>query len=255
MKFEGKSRRIRDRLKLSLPVRVRCRESADHEWEEMTRLLDVTPFGARFTIGRQIERGRLLHLTLPMPRQLRCYDHVEDTYRVWVLVRHTKPVPSPKEGDMPRLEVGVAFIGKRLPPTAEKEPTRLYDVAAQSDTGLWSLRELVDSATASDARAHVPRPETRHNIPVEVTVEVFDEYGKVSGSETTVTENISHHGAAVFTTLEVERGRFVRLTSVQYQISVLAAVRGRSKGTGGVSRLHLEFVDKVWPLEGIEQSM
>jgi hypothetical protein len=98
----------------------------------------------------------------------------------------------------------------------------------------------------------VPRPETRHNIPVEVTVEVFDEEGKASASETTVTENISHHGAAVYTTLDVERGRFVRLTSVQYQISVLAAVRGRSKTTGGVGRLHLEFVDKAWPLEGIE---
>ncbi|HEX8141365.1 MAG TPA: PilZ domain-containing protein [Pyrinomonadaceae bacterium] len=255
MKFEGKSRRIRDRLKLSLPVRVRCRESADQDWEEMTRLLDVTPFGARFTLGRLTERGRLLHLTLPMPRQLRCYDHVEDTYRVWALVRHTKTVPPAREGDMPRLEVGVAFVGKQLPPSAEKDPTKLYDVASQSDLGLWSLREMAERAASSAERAHVPRPETRHNIPVEVTVEVFDGQGKVSASETTVTENISHHGAAVFTTLSVERGHFVRLTSVQYGISVLAAVRGRSKAAGGVGRLHLEFVDKAWPLEGIEQGV
>jgi hypothetical protein len=252
MKFEGKSRRIRDRLKLSLPVRVRCQESTEQVWEEMTRLMDVTPFGARFTLGRSTERGRLLHLTLPMPRQLRCYDHVEDTYRIWALVRHVKPVAAATEGHVPRLEVGVAFVGKRLPPNAEKEPTKLYDVASQTDTGLWSLRELADRVAVSDAREHVPRPETRHNIPVEVTVEVFDEEGKASASETTVTENISHHGAAVYTTLDVERGRFVRLTSVQYQISVLAAVRGRSKTPGGVGRLHLEFVDKAWPLEGIE---
>jgi hypothetical protein len=252
MKFEGKSRRIRDRLKLSLPVRVRCQESAEQGWEEVTRLLDVTPFGARFTIGRLIERGRLLHLTLPMPRQLRCYDHAEDTYRIWALVRHTKPAPPAIGSDMPRLEVGVAFVGKRLPPNAERAPTKLYDVASQADTGLWNLRELAESATIADARRHVERPETRHNIPVEVTVEVFDEEGNASASETTVTENISHHGAAVFTTLDVERGRFVRLTSVRYQISVQAAVRGRSKTAGGVGRLHLEFVDKAWPLEGIE---
>jgi PilZ domain len=252
MNFEGKSRRIRDRMKLSLPVRVRCRESAEQEWEEVTRLLDVTPFGARFTLRKAIERGRLLHLTLPMPRQLRCYDHVEDQYRVWALVRHTKAVPSPTEGEMPRLEVGVAFVGKQLPLTAQQDTTKLYDVASQTETGLWSLRELAGRATTSEERVHVNRPETRHNIPVEVTVEVFDETGKISDSETTVTENISHHGAAVFTTLGVERGRFVRLTSVQYQISVLATVRGRSKGLGGVGRLHLEFVDKVWPLEGIE---
>ncbi|HEV2912240.1 MAG TPA: PilZ domain-containing protein [Pyrinomonadaceae bacterium] len=253
MNFEGKSRRIRDRLKLSLPLRVRCRESAEVEWEEVTRLLDVTPFGARFSTTRHVERGRLLHLTLPMPRQLRCYDHAEDQYKVWALVRHTKPLASAAhEKDLLRFELGVAFVGKRLPPSAEQDPTKLYDVASQTETGLWNLREMQNQATTEQDREHVQRPETRHNIPVEVTVEVFDTSGKLTASETTVTENISHHGAAVFTTLGIEPGRFVRLTSVQYQISVLAAVRGRSRGADGVGRLHLQFVDQAWPLEGIE---
>lgn len=254
MKYEGKSKRIRDRLKLSLPVRVRCRESAEVEWEEVTRLLDVTPFGARFSLGTETERGRLLYLTLPMPRQLRCYDHIEDQYRVWALVRHTKVLPSQSKDDMPRFEVGVAFVGKRLPPSAEQDPTKLYDVAAQTETGLWDLREQLDRAAEEQERerAYVERPETRHSIPVGVTVEVFDESGKVSASETTVTENISQHGAAVFTTLGVERGSYVRLISDQYQMSVLAEVRGRSRGAGGITRLHLRFVDQSWPLEGIE---
>jgi hypothetical protein len=222
------------------------------EWEEVTRLLDVTPFGARFSIARPTERGRLLYLMLPMPRQLRCYDHIEDQYRVWALVRHTQVLPSAASQDMPRFEVGVAFIGKRLPPSAQHDPTKLYDVAAQTETGLWNLREQLDHAVAEQKHAYVERPETRHNIPVEVTVEVFDKGGKVSASETTVTENISQHGAAVFTTLGVERGSFVRLTSAQYQISVLAEVRGRSKGAGGIGRLHLRFVDRAWPLGGLE---
>ena len=96
------------------------------------------------------------------------------------------------------------------------------------------------------------RPETRHNIPMDVTVEAFDEKGEVAASESTVTENISRRGAAVFTTLDVARGRFVRLTSKQYGISVVAAVRARRTGPDGITRLHLEFVDKQWPLEGIE---
>lgn len=252
MKFEGKSKRIRDRLRLSLPVRVRAFESADLEWEEVTRLLDVTPFGARFSIARPTEPGRLLYLILPMPRQLRCYDHIEDQYRVWSLVRHIQVLQSDASEDMPRFEVGVAFIGKRLPPSAEEDPTKLFDVAAQTETGLWNLREQLDRAIAEQEHAHVERPETRYQIPVEVTVEVFDKSGKVSSSEKTVTENISHHGASVFTTLSVERGSFVRLISAQYQISVLAEVRGQSKGAGGVTRLHLRFVDRAWPLEGIE---
>ncbi|MBA3767761.1 MAG: PilZ domain-containing protein [Acidobacteria bacterium] len=252
MKFEGKSKRIRDRLRLSLPVRVRGYESADVEWVEMTRLLDVTPFGARFSIARTTERGRLLYLIMPMPRQLRCYDHVEDQYRIWSLVRHTQVLASHASGDMPRFEVGVAFIGKRLPLSAEQDPTKLYDVAAQTETGLWNLREQLDRAVAEQKQAYVERPETRYRIPVEVTVEVFDKSGKVSASEKTVTENISHHGASVFTTLGVEPGSFVRLISAQYQISVLAEVRGRSRGAGGINRLHLRFVGQAWPLEGIE---
>ena len=85
-----------------------------------------------------------------------------------------------------------------------------------------------------------------------VRVEVFDEEGRVSASEQTVTENISRRGAAVWTTLKVERGRFVRLTSADSGLSVIAAVRGARTGPDGILRLHLEFIDRQWPLEGLE---
>ena len=78
---------------------------------------------------------------------------------------------------------------------------------------------------------------------------MLDEKGQVSARETTVTENISRRGAAVFTTLDITRGRFVRMTSTQYQTSVVAAVRARRIGANGIPRLHLEFVDKRWPLD------
>lgn len=249
MTFDGKTRRRRERLELNLPARVHCRETLDHEWVELTRLIDVTPFGARFSIARPTETGRLLHLTMPMPRQLRCFDHVEDQYRVWALVRNVKPIV--KSGSlMPRFEIGVAFVGKRPPASFELDPTKRYDVASSpAESGLWDLNEAGE-------RAHVksedPRPETRHSVPIDVVVEVFDEKGGITESERTVTENISRRGAAVFTSLNVARGRFIRLTSSQYNISVVAAVRGRRAGVDGITRLHLEFVDRQWPLEGIE---
>ena len=90
-------KRIRERLGLKLPVRVHCQETADLDWEEITRLLDVTPFGAGFTLKHVIEKGRLLHMTIPMPRQLRVFDHVEDQYKVWALVRYVKPLPPEAE--------------------------------------------------------------------------------------------------------------------------------------------------------------
>jgi hypothetical protein len=252
MKEDYKSKRIRERLELKLPVRVFCRESLDQEWVEMTRLADVTPFGTRFVIGRPVEPGRLLYLTLPMPRQLRCFDHVEDQYRIWALVRHSRALPTQAGETLPRFDVGVAFIGKRAPDSYELDPTTRYEVAASpTEAGLWHLQEQSEK-TADHSPSSDPRPETRHNIPVEVVLEVFDEKGKIASTEQTVTENISRRGAAIFTTLNLARGRFVRLTSAQYQISVLAVVRGNRTGADRITRLHLEFMDQQWPLEGME---
>src|ERR687890_2701922 len=90
-------KRIRERLPLSLPVRVRGRDTPTFEWTEMTRLTNVTPFGAGFTLKHPTEKGRLLHMTIPMPRQLRVFDHVEDQYRVWALVRYVKSKTPPGE--------------------------------------------------------------------------------------------------------------------------------------------------------------
>jgi hypothetical protein len=237
---------VRERIKLALPVRVHCRESADHEWTEMSRLVDVTPFGARFPLTHPTERGRLLHLTLPMPRQLRCFDHVEDQYRVWALVCRLTAHPEP-DGDGTIFEVGVAFTGKYPPQSYVKDPSTLYEAESVSaEDNLWRLKE-VEKKQASQRSE-----QTRLQMAVSVRLEVFDAEGRVTTSEQTVTENISRRGAAVWTTLQVERGRFVRLTSTETGLSVVAAVRAARTGADGIPRLHLEFIDRQWPLEGIE---
>lgn len=236
-------KRIRERLKLKLPVRVRCREAAGVEWTEITRLTDVTPFGAGFPLKRPIEKGRLLHMTIPMPRQLRVFDHVEDQYKVWALVRYMKAAPLPGSTTLV-FDVGVAFIGKHPPRSYEENPSTRYEGGRQTPGDLdaiseWSPTELV----SSDKRAP-----TRHSIPVDMLVESFNEEGEVELSERTVTENISETGASIFTTLSLPVGRFIRLSSEQFKLSVYAAIRGQSMGSDGVSRLHVEFVDRQWPL-------
>jgi hypothetical protein len=243
-----KPKRLRERIKLALPVRVVCKKSAGHEWIEMSRLVDVTPFGARFMISHPTEVGRLLHMTLAMPRQLRCFDHIEDQYRVWALVRHV----TPKQGaDMLlRYEVGVAFTGKNAPASYARDPATRYEVDSLSaENNLWQLRETEEKEAASAASRS---KETRLQIAIPVSVEVFDEEGRVRASEQTVTENISRRGASVWTTLKAERGRFVRLTSIDSGLSVLAAVRAVRTGPDGIPRLHLEFIDRQWPLEGLD---
>jgi hypothetical protein len=242
MPEERKWKRIRERLELKLPVRVHCRETADLQWTEITRLIDVTPFGAGFTLKRPVEKGRLLHMTIPMPRQLRVFDHVEDQYRVWALVRYIKRAAS--SGATPQFEVGVAFIGKRAPRSYEENPAKRYEIGALSAESLSSLQEWQEAESASSDKRRL----TRHNIPVDMLIETLDDKGAVEMSEHTVSENISLRGAAIYTTLDLPVGRFIRLSSEQYKVTVYAAVRASSMGPSGVPRVHVEFVDREWPL-------
>ena len=233
------SKRIRERLALQLPVRIYCREATDFSWTEMTRLMNVTPFGAAFTLTRPTERGRLLHMTIPMPRQLRVFDHVEDQYRIWAIVRHLKSKTTDKG---PAFEVGVAFIGKTAPASYESAPWQCYEISISPDDKLANVHER------QQPRSDDPRAHTRHPMAVDMLVQTINEDGTVGGSEDTVTENISAQGATLFTTLEIPVGRFIRVTSDQYRTTAYAAIRSRTTGTDGIARIHVEFVDKQWPL-------
>jgi hypothetical protein len=238
MSEERNWKRIRERLALHLPVRVRVRETPDFEWIEMTRLTNVTPFGAGFPLKRPTERGRLLHMTIPMPRQLRVFDHLEDQYRIWAVVRYLK---SKVVDSRTQFDVGVAFIGKRAPVSYEAEPWKRYDISTTAFQALKSPEEALKPL-------HEQRTQTRHNIAVDMRIEIVNPKGDVVETEHTVTENISSGGATIFTTLEIPQGRFIRLTSEQYRITAHAAIRARSTGADGVPRIHVEFIDKEWPL-------
>ena len=247
MSTSNKMQRIRERLELKLPVRVHCRETPDFEWTELTRLTDVTPFGAGFTLKRPTERGRLLHMTIPMPRQLRVFDHVEDQYRIWAIVRYARPIASP-EGKTLIFEVGVAFVGKRPPASFDENPAIRYEIADRAAAGgALSISERSDDSIQpleiSDKRAP-----TRHNIPAGVLLEILSEKGGVDHTEESVTENVSRKGAAVFTELNLPVGRFIRLTSLEYKLTVHAVVRGHSRNAAGMPRIHVEFVDREWPV-------
>jgi hypothetical protein len=237
--------RRREREVCSLPVRVKSHESEDLKWEEETTLLNVSPFGSRLRIRHPIEMGRLLHLTLPMPRRLRCYDHDEPQYSVWSLVRHTKSL-SAADDELPHFEIGLAFIGKDCPATHETDPARRYEIEPPSfENDFWKLRE---EPNADGPIASNRRPEERHKIADNVIIEVYDVNGRVFARDEAQTENISRHGMAVFTRLNIVRGRYIRVRSAHYKIAIIAAVRRLVRVAGSnKNRLHLEFVDQQWP--------
>jgi hypothetical protein len=182
-----------------------------------------------------------------MPRRLRCYDHEEEQYRVWSLVRHVKSLPASDDAQ-PHFQIGVAFIGKDRAPTHETDPAQRYGIApGLTESDFWRLRTGPDSESPRlDARDR--RHEERYDIADSVILEVYDAEGRVFERDEAQTENISRHGMAVTTNLHIVRGRYIRVRSAQYKIAIIAAVR-RLVGIGNdnKNRLHLEFVEQEWP--------
>ena len=240
------SRRIQ-RISLPLPVRVELMIDPSTQWNEITRLLDVSAFGAGFMLKRPLKRGRLVLLTIPMPRQLRSYDFSEPQYRIWAVVRRSIAVE--KSGQETEYSVGVAFVGKNPPAGYLENPATLYDISARSKEG-WHLIPADLMADESDLPVHL-RKQSRFHIPEELTIQKIDSAGVVLQEELTVTENISIGGAAVFTTIDTEVGSFFRVRSERFGVTILSIVRTKRIGDDGVTRLHLEFVDRLFPLEGI----
>ena len=244
---EKENRRIQ-RISLPLPVRIEVKVSQEVTWNEVTRLNDVSAFGCGFSLRRPVKRGRMVLMTIPMPRQLRAYDYGEPQYRIWGLVRRCIPV---ELSSPPEFSVGVAFVGKAPPPGFLEHPSMLFDVAQREDTdGFWHIEPanlmVDDSSLPKDLRK-----QTRYFIPEQLQLQQVDEGGNILFSETTVTENISLGGASIFTTLEAPAGSFVRISSERFNVTILSIVRGSRKGTDGITRLHLEFIDRLFPLEGI----
>lgn len=245
---EQDSRRL-PRFSLALPVRVEGQINNRTAWNEITRLTDVSAFGAGFDLHRPVKRGRLVQLTIPLPRQMRCYDYTEPQYKVWGLVRSciTKESTPLEESHA----VGVAFIGKRPPQSYLDDPAKLFEISHQENGQLWN----VVPAPAQPDENDLPKDLRRHSrlsIPANIIVEQIDADGSVLRSEPTVTENLSLSGAAIFSTLDAAVGEFVRVKSEQYNVSIISVVRGKHQGQDGIPRLHLEFVDRFFPLEGIE---
>lgn len=242
---EKETRKI-NRIPLALPLRVETQVDQKVFWSEITRLSDVSAFGAGFNLQRPIKRGRVVQMIMPMPRQLRCFDFMEPQYKVWGVVRRCVKT----RGESESYAHGVAFIGKNPPPGFSENPAKLFDITTRGEEGLWHVKE----ASLRADESHLPKDQRRHTrfpIPETIIVEVLDEDGSVVRSESTVTENLSLGGASIFTTLEVNIGSFLRVTSQRYSTTIISVVRGKRFGNDSIPRLHIEFIDHFFPLEGI----
>jgi hypothetical protein len=252
-----RTQRKATRIDTSMPVRVQYQTDRMGGWDEVSRLLQVSPLGAGIRLKHFVECGRLVLLTMPLLPELRTFDFKEPQYKVWGLVRYInwEKVSYNLKGEASLYEIGIAFVGKHPPDSFQKDPTTTYEISGFNQLGLWQIVEgKPDISLPSPANdANNGRNDGRFMIPLNVVIEILNEEGSVMLSESSVTENVSLSGASVFTTLNVKSGAYVRMVCPEYNISLLAIVRQRQTGTDGFTRLHLEFVDQQFPLEGIEK--
>ena len=217
---------------------------------ETSPLLGATPRSATLTLERQPELGQLLCLLMPTAARRTSGPAEAGSFnRLWALVWAVAQNAGRAKGNEstpPRHHVSVVFVGGEAPAGHNERRAGLYAYLAEED-GRFRLQH---ESAGSEASAAEPskRRESRLLLPFEVTVEVLGEDGSAREREQTVTENISRHGAAVWTTLDVERDCLVRLTCAPQNVSLVAVVRARRTGGDGIERLHLEFVEGQWPL-------
>ncbi|MEZ5345091.1 MAG: PilZ domain-containing protein [Pyrinomonadaceae bacterium] len=243
---QNEKRRIK-RVSISLPVRIAGKNSDLTDWHEMSRTIDVSSYGAGFLLEHEVERGQLLKLTLPMPQQLRSFDFMGTHYNVWGIVTGC----GKNSKDENKSLVGTAFIGNNPPHSYIQNPGQLYQIQFDNDDGSYRLKpteKIIENAS----RPEVYRQHSRYDIPISVTIEILDPGGNVLKRESTVMENVSLGGAAIFSSLEPEIGSELQVRSDQYNANLKAVLRGKRKGEDGIPRLHVEFIDGLFPLSGID---
>lgn len=236
---------------MQLPVKVEVRVDKKVSWEEITRIRDVSTYGAGFILSRPIKRGRLLYVTIPMPRKLRTYDFAEPQYRIWGIVRRCIKITEP-ESNSEKYSLGIGFIGKNPPDLFWDDPSTVFDIVSRDGNDFWQVAE----ADSTSDESHLPLDVRRHSrfkIPTNVTVEMLDAAGDSIASELTATENLSLSGASIYTSYTCSVGDFVRIHCDQFDVTIIAIVRGIRMGDDNVQRLHIEFIDRFFPLEGIVQ--
>ena len=233
---------LSEELGVSLPVKVEGYLPDNHVWREISRIENVSETSANFRLTRAVEVGQLLLLKMPVKKNLRRYDLDKQLYRVWGVTRSCESAPD--EASLALYRVGVALIGPEPPASFHEDPSTVYALKKPGKDGFWQIAEK--------RRGPENRRHPRYPIPIEVYIAIYDAQENIVAHEKTVTENISATGASVFSELQLKVGDAVRLIKQSGGFSANAIVRNRRIGSDNLPRLHLEFINGTFPLDGID---
>ena len=233
-----KEKRIHQRISTDLGSIIQVRGKDGTDWKESTIVTSISRAGAGFDLSRECVIGRLVAMALPMPAELRAYDHDEELYSVYGIVQHCTPV---RIDGVDRFHIGVGFVGKEMPESYAANPEQNYRITGSLPDGLWTIAEI--------EKEFVRRRETRFASEFNVSLALLKPERRKVERETTVSRNVSASGLGVASDLEAVVGDRVKVTCKSVDFYSMAIVRNRSFPPNGKPTLHLQFVDKTFPLE------
>jgi hypothetical protein len=91
-----------------------------------------------------------------------------------------------------------------------------------------------------------------------VLVEALDENGNTNSAsmtgmvESTITETVSAKNACIYSSLPLAVGGTVRLSCPEMKTTFVCRVAEVDSSQSGFTRIHLEFIDRSFPLDGLE---
>ena len=104
-----KNRRKFARFKLSIPVLVTGYENGKGKWRECTQTIDLSQAGVLLRLTQQVKKGKVLHVTMPMPEELRQHNYNDPRYSMYAVVRRVEPSTSRQAF------VALEFLGENPP--------------------------------------------------------------------------------------------------------------------------------------------
>jgi len=217
---------------------IQLKLGSDESYKEIAELSSLSKSGCSFEMQRSCAAGQLVSMVVPMPKDFRAYDLDEELYPVIALVQNCYEVKGP---DGSRYRVGVAFVGKNFPPSYDADPLQTYHISGTSDEGMWKIAE--------SGKAFKVRNAPRFWIEHRVTITWIRKEHRTTDKENTITVNVSATGALVVSKLKVKVGDKVKFASKDHDFYTIAIVRNKRDRDGLNPVLHLEFVERRFPVE------
>lgn len=235
----GAEHRKGNRQAAELKAIVQVKESEHESWKEVTNVSTVSRNGAGFSLTRPCVVGRLVTIVLPLDPELRAYDKKEEVYPVMSIIQYCNA--STIDGKTV-YHVGVGFVGKKLPESYKADPTQSYRVSGMKKDGLWEITEAESQFKK--------RKQPRYWISVPIMISLLQRGDSSGAKQRTITKNICAGGVSVVCTLDAKIGDKVKFACEDLDFYSMAMVRNRKMNKDGVT-LHLEFIDKEFPIEQV----